>query len=60
MAATRRLAIDGDDFLGNGLTQALSPVAETFAEFLWIQQGEDAPEGVVGGNAAWELEKYYS
>ncbi len=55
-AATQALAIDGDDFAGDGVAQGLGPGEEDFVEVGGIDQAEDAVEGVVGGNAAGQRE----
>lgn len=56
-AAAQGLAIDGDDLAGQHLAQALGPGGEGLGELRGIEQGEDAPESVVAGDAVGQCEQ---
>lgn len=51
------LAIDGDYFARQGWGDGSHPLAETLLHLLRVEQREYPPEGVVGGNAAGQVEK---
>ena len=57
MAAAQGLSVDGDNLGRKALAQAARPVGETLRELPWIEQGEDAPEGIMTGDAVGQLEK---
>ena len=49
--AAQRLAVNRHDLPIEGLGKGLRPGTEAGLEGVWIDQHEDAPEGVVRGNA---------
>jgi hypothetical protein len=50
-------AVNGHDLPVEGLGKGLGPGAEAGLEGVWIDQHEDAPEGVVRGNAVGQRQK---
>jgi hypothetical protein len=55
--AAQGLAIDRHDFPVEGLGKRLGPGAEAGLEGVRVDQHEDAPEGVVRGNAVGQRQK---
>ena len=55
--AAQRLAIDRHDLPVKGLGKGLSPGAEAGLEGVRVDQHEDAPKGVVRGNAVGQGQK---
>ena len=55
--AAQRLAIDGDDFVGQRGAQALRPAHERVEEALRIERGEEPVERVVAGDAVGQFQK---
>lgn len=53
----QRLPVDGDDLGRKALAQAARPVHETFRELPRVEQGEDAAEGIMAGDAIGQFEK---
>jgi len=56
-AAAQGFAIEGDDLAGQRRAQALGPGGEGFGKLRGIEQGEDASEGVVTGEAVGQGEQ---
>jgi hypothetical protein len=46
----RRLAVGGGEAVSGRLVQNPEPIREALPELLWVNQCEDAAEGVMGGN----------
>jgi len=57
MGAPYRLAIDGDHLALGDICHGLDPLYETALELLWVQSGEDVSEGIMRGDAAWQLQE---
>ncbi|MBL8799001.1 MAG: hypothetical protein JNM56_34265 [Planctomycetia bacterium] len=47
----QRLAIDGEDAAGGGLDQGIDPLVKALLKGGRVEEGEDAPQGVMGGDA---------
>lgn len=57
MRATRDLVIDGDHLTGRSWQDGVDPREETGLEGDWIDPGKDPSEGVMRGDAAWQVQE---
>ena len=57
MGAAHRLAVDGHHLALGELGHRLDPLNKTALELLWVQPGEDIPEGVMGGDSVGQLQE---
>src|SRR5215207_4486882 len=55
--APERLAIDGDHLALKAVHERADPGREPALEGIRVDQHEDAPEGVVRGNAVWQVQE---
>jgi len=56
-ALPQALAVDGQQLAAAELHQPGHPGHEATLELFGLEPGKDPPEGVVGGNPAWQFQK---